>query len=267
MEVARGTWQYAHHVSKVFSHKDNPTEKDLKIWVSYLFDIYDFTVNMCRDALLLHLQKLSRVCGISSGNNFRPCKKITDTHSAVLKKNGKVCSDVLNNNSKRCSDDYLAIVLLFLKVPHKLDFGWVKSAQQRVEDQYDITFPVCGDSNFVEDIAAATFNDTSNQRLRRGMEREVGSVWYDRLPKEVSQKGTLKKYDVVYEKRELMVEIYQVRGYLVTRVHSNFMVGMTLLIPGVAEEDQLKQAVGTSTSYDEYMKKAESLWNQQKVCV
>ena len=70
-----------------------------------------------------------------------------------------------------------------------------------MEDQYDITFPVCGDSNFVEDIAAATFNDTSNQRLRRGIEREVGSVWYDRLPKEVSQKGTLKKYDVVYEKK------------------------------------------------------------------
>ena len=61
--------------------------------------------------------------------------------------------------------------------------------------------------------------------------------------------------------------MYRVRGYLVTRVHSNFMVEMTLLLPGVAEEDQLKQAVGTSTSYDEYMKKAESLWNQQKVCV
>ena len=77
MEVARGTWQYAHHVSKVFSYKDNPTEKDLKIWVNYLFDIYDFTVNMCRDALLLHLPKLSRVCGISSGNNFRPCNLFT----------------------------------------------------------------------------------------------------------------------------------------------------------------------------------------------
>ena len=234
VEVARGTWQYAHHVSKLFPSEENPIEEDLTGWTKMLREIHDFTVNMCRDALLLHLQKLSRVCGISSGNNFRPCKKITDIHSAVLKNNGKVCSDVLNNNSKRCSDDYLARVLLFLKVPHKLDFGWVKSAQQRVEDQYDITFPVCGDSNFVEDIAAATFNDTSNQRLRRG------SLWYDRLPKEVSQKGTLKKYDVVYEKRELMVRIYRVRGYLVTRVHSNFMVGMTLLLPGVAEEDQLK---------------------------
>ena len=123
MEVARGTWQYAHHVSKVFSPKENPKEKDMKICLSYLFDIYDFTVNMCRDVLLLYLQKLSRVCGISSGNNFRPCRKITDIHNAVLKNNGKVCSDVLNNNSKRCYDEYLARVLLFLKVPHKLDFG------------------------------------------------------------------------------------------------------------------------------------------------
>ena len=105
-----------------------------------------------------------------------------------MKNNGKVCSGVLKNNGKARSDDYLEMVLLFLKVPHKLDLGWVKSAQQRVEDQYDIMFPVCGDSNSVEDIAAETFNYTSNQRLRRGMEREVGSVWYDRLPKEVSKR-------------------------------------------------------------------------------
>ena len=95
-----------------------------------------------------------------------------DIHNAVLK-----------NNVKVCSNEYLKRVLLFLKVPYKLDFGWVKSVQQRVEDQYDITFPVCGDSNFVEEIAAEIFNDTSNQRLRQGMEREVGSVWYARLPK------------------------------------------------------------------------------------
>ena len=62
------------------------------------------------------------------GHEFRPGKNIVDIHNAVLKNNVKVCSDVLNNNSKRCSGDYLAIVLLFLKVPHKLDFGWVKSA-------------------------------------------------------------------------------------------------------------------------------------------
>ena len=61
--------------------------------------------------------------------------------------------------------------------------------------------------------------------------------------------------------------MHRVYGYLVMRVHSNFMVGITSLMPGVAEEDQLKQAVGTSTNYDEYTKKAESLWNQQKVCV
>ena len=47
--------------------------------------------------------------------------------------------------------------------------------------------------------------------------------------------------------------MYQVRGYLVMRVQSNFLVP---LIPGVVEEDQLKQALGTSTSYDEYMKKS-----------
>ena len=97
-----------------------------------------------------------------------PVKNV-DIHGAVLKNNGKVCSDVLKNNGKGCSGDYLEMVPLFLKVLHKLDFGWVKSAQQRVEDQYDITFPVCGDSNFVKDIAAETFNNTSNQRLKRGL--------------------------------------------------------------------------------------------------
>ena len=99
------------------------------------------------------------------------------------------------------------------------------------------------------------------------MKRGVGSVWYDRLSKEVRKNSTVHKYAVVSKKRDLMIGMHRVHGYLVTRVHSHFFVGMTSLIPGVAEEDQLKQAVGNSTSYDEYMKKAESLWNQQKVCV
>ena len=77
----------------------------------------------------------------------------------------------------------------------------------------------------------------------------------------------MKKYAAIFKKRELMVGMYQVRGYLVTMVHSNCSVEMTSPIPGKAEENQLKQAVGTSTRYDEYMKKTESLWNQQKVCV
>ena len=161
-----------------------------------------------------------------------------------------------------------------VKIAQKLDLSWVKSAQQRVEDQYDIMFPNYGDSNFVQDIAAGEFINSSNQRLRRGMEREVGSVWYDRLPNEVSQKGTLNKYAVTTMKRELMIGIHRVNGYLVTRVHPKLMSEIHQAdgncinrIPGVAEEDQLKQAVSTSTNYVEYMKKAKSLWNQQKVCV
>ena len=64
-----------------------------------------------------------------------------------------------------------------------------------------------------------------------------------------------------------MSGMHRVHGYLITRVHSNFMVGITLLISGVAEEDQLKHAVGTSTNYDEYMKKPNHFGiNRRYVC-
>ena len=76
VEVARGTWQYSHYVSKIFSPKENYTEQDLMTWQSSLLDTNDFTVHMCQDALLLHLQKFSRVYGISSGENFRPGKTL-----------------------------------------------------------------------------------------------------------------------------------------------------------------------------------------------
>ena len=124
-------------MSKVFSPKKDPTEQDLTQWQLILLKMHDFTTNMCRDALLFHLQRLSRAYCVAFGDDLMPGKKVVDIQNAVLKNDGKVCSD-----------DYLKMVLAFLKLPQKLDLSWVKSAQQRVEDQYDIMFPICGDSNF-----------------------------------------------------------------------------------------------------------------------
>ena len=55
-------------------------------------------------------------------------------------------------------------------------------AEDDVQAQYDILFE-WGKPSFVQAYANATFNDSFNQRLKRGM-KKTGVVWYDRVPNE-----------------------------------------------------------------------------------
>ena len=54
---------------------------------------------------------------------------------------------------------------------------------KKVQDHYDIQFPLNGAKNFVENIGDASFKDKHQLQLRHGMAREAGTVWYDRVPK------------------------------------------------------------------------------------
>ena len=83
---------------------------------------------------------------------------------------------------------YLARVLEFMKLPQKYERAWLDYAINDVTHQYDIVFVLDGKKNFVEQIAHKIFNDCHNQRLRRGMMRQVGRVWYDRIPKQKTLK-------------------------------------------------------------------------------
>ena len=54
----------------------------------------------------------------------------------------------------------------------------------KVKNQYDIQFLFNGEKNFVENIGDASFKDKHQLQLRRGMVRETGTVWYNRVPKQ-----------------------------------------------------------------------------------
>ena len=74
------------------------------------------------------------------------------------------------------------MVLEFLKLPQKQEGGWLRLAMDDITSQFDIGFE-WGKQNFVQALARETFNNTHNQRIRRGMQR-TGVVWYDRVPDE-----------------------------------------------------------------------------------
>ena len=138
-------------------------------FVEMLLRTMDFMYTEIHDRMLEHLQSLSRKYGISATYfKSHSSKNIESIHKAVL------------SSTDRYTDAYLKMVLEFFKLPQKQEREWLRLAEDDVMAQYDIEFER-GRTNFVQAYANATFNDSFNQRLKRGM-KKTGVVWYDRVP-------------------------------------------------------------------------------------
>ena len=77
-------------------------------------------------------------------------------------------------------DDYLVRVLDILKHPHKKERAWFDRAKVALESKFKVKFPD-NQKHFLYKIAEHLFNNTFNQRVRRGMLHNVGGVWYERI--------------------------------------------------------------------------------------
>lgn len=93
---------------------------------------------------------------------------IESIHNAVL-----LSSHILD-------DDYLLCVLDILKHPHKKERAWFDRAKVALESKFKVKFPD-NQKHFLYKIAEHLFNNTFNQRMRRGMLHNVGGVWYERI--------------------------------------------------------------------------------------
>ena len=143
-------------------------------------------------------------------------------------------------------------VLTFLKLPQKHELKWVFNAQQSVMDQYEIRFPTGGERNFVFRIASNDYNDIINQRLRRGMAREVNAVWYDRLPSVKNRKCIFDNCPTPdVESKVVQIGVHTVKGHLVKKTP--------------VSTQQLKKAADESQNYKQYQERVEEIW-RQKVC-
>ena len=140
IKLAEGHWCYANHFDKNLP-KSNPEDRHLQKYADILRSVLDNTYNKLHDRLLEHLQHLTRKYGIlATSFENHSSKNIDSIHKAVL------------SSTHRFSDQYLSMVLEFLKMPQKQEVEWLRLATEDVKNQYDIEFEF-GKRNFVQEHA------------------------------------------------------------------------------------------------------------------
>ena len=137
---------------------------------------------------------------------------IESIHNAVL------------SSSHILDDNYLEQVLDILKHPHKKERAWFDRAKVALESKFKVKLPD-NQKHFLYKIADHLFNNTFNQRMRRGMLHNVGGVWYERIYPKIAQVDSGKemsfdslfKGPVVVEKKVIAVLGFPYHGYIVRR--------------------------------------------------
>ena len=120
-------------------------------------------------------------------------------------------------------DNYLVRILDIMKHPHKKERTWFDQAKRAIETKFKVEFP-SNKKHFLCRIADYLFNNTFNQRMRRGMLQNVGGVWYERIyPKKGDDNHmemsftTLFNGPVVVRKKHVAVLGFPYQGYIVRR--------------------------------------------------
>ena len=136
---------------------------------------------------------------------------IESIHTAIL------------SSSHILDDNYLIRVLDIMKHPHKKERAWLEGAKRAIETKFKVKFPD-NKKHFLYKIADYLFNNTFNQRMRRGMLQNVGAVWYERIyPKKGDDINkemsftTLFNGPVVVEKKKIVVMGFPYLGNIVRR--------------------------------------------------
>ena len=240
IKLAEEHWCYANHFDKNLP-KSDPEDRHLQKYADILRSVLDNTYNKLHDRLLEHLQHLTRKYGIlATSFENHSSKNIDSIHKAVL------------SSTHRFSDQYLSMVLEFLKMPQKQEVEWLRLATEDVKNQYDIEFEF-GKRNFVQEYAKKTFNDLHNQRLRRGM-ASLGTVWYDRLPSEQKRRTVFGNATTDVVKKEVWFGPKVMSGYLVRKVGQK----ANHIYSGLEKE------LIESKSEDVFIEKAKNVWRKFK---
>jgi hypothetical protein len=246
--VAEKHWGHANHMNKELP-KDQPTDEELEKYCTILKKIHLDTIKILNKRLLEHL------LGLSTELELPVCPEKKDKERKALTID-KVHREVLNS-SKVFNQEYLSRVLQCLKMPQKQERRWLQLATNDVTELFQVRFMYDGHKkNFVEKIADKLFNDTHNQRLRRGM-LPTGTVWYDRLPRPGSLKSLFGKHALTkHQQMQVMVNgNCPLHGYLVTRTGLAEQPHNVLRLEGVMTE---------STTEEEFVARAKGLWQEMK---
>jgi hypothetical protein len=244
-EFVLSRWEYAKHFDKNLP-QTNPEKSDIVSFRNTLLKFWDKIRNLLIENLTANLQKRVRGHRLHLSDTTR----IESIQDSIL------------SYSHTFSNSYLELVLEFFKHPLKYDKSWILAAQEKVSLDYSVIIPV--GENFVYHIARHCFNDTFQQRMRRGMLAQVGAVWYERKPVNKVKKSfkTLFQGPVIEDDNRRTVYVCGVayNGYIVrrdTRDQSSFP----------DSRDALQRALDYSNGEESFLEHAKLLWrrNHQQV--
>jgi hypothetical protein len=135
-----------------------------------------------------------------------PKKNIHDFHKAALKSfRGDKVEYIF-----RCLD----IIKIPLKLGHRLD--WVINVFRYVEKSWGVKFIHSStNQNFVYTIIAHTFKDAAGHRFRRGMYKNSGFKFYERMERGLAEPFG-KGVNFTHKPHDVQVDGMLVRGHIVT---------------------------------------------------
>jgi hypothetical protein len=246
-------WASARIFHPTFS-RSHPSAKEVDLFQTTLLHLHTETTNALEDQLLKHLQGLSsrtNIFGLSS------LKTISSIHDKVL------------SSSSTLTDEYLQNVLKFLKHPLRHETYWIDAVVDFIERKYEIRFPSVTD-NFVRRIALHMYTPTFTIRMKRGMERAVGVVFYERIErKKRGRKNEFEEKHTVSVKKAIMVDRYTYSGNLVFK-SEEMRAKIAGLKSSKPEFDDVSQSIRdcweSSDSPDEFSLKMKHLFLASQVC-
>lgn len=231
--------------------KKNPSTEDVEVFRDILLNIHGETYNLLNDHLLEHLRGLCHKYQLRTGcSKLMHARNIASIHNAILA------------SSTTFSDEYLQSVLEVIKHPLYHVTYWIDDVVRELEKKYEIWFPSIVE-NFVRKLAHHTFNSTFHVRFKRGMNRHVGVVWYDRLErKKRGGKANDTAKESVHIKKSIMVGQFTYSGFLVyTRGERGLStVDQNIQPPFEFVSESVRESWNHSSTADEFSLKMKELF-------
>lgn len=257
---ARSMWGHARHfdmsLPEEFPESEESSQEYVKKYIHILKSVHSFTCQTIERELLRHLHKLCVDMGLVHQSDLKDLKKTDQVHRLVL------------SSSNVFTTEYLRNCLTILKAPQKISVRWLDAASKAIRTKYKFDFvpPCVKKGDFIEKIARS-HNDSFNQRLRRGMLRNVRAVWYDRLPTTTRLKTLFGDKSTSTKSEEFVVIVptdyghtVKIHGYVVSIESSN------LHELGSGESSvahATMQALNHSSTQEDFQKRMGQTWEER----
>ena len=131
--------------------------------------------------------------------------KLTDITGTYLKDDSKIIEAALKRDGKTLYE-YVKLAIEVVKKPIMNKRTWLQEVENYLQLKYKFRTEKEGrkSKSFVDDIAHAMLNGRTNQKFRRTMMKEIGSIWFERK--------TNKNKPLLHDKLGYNVNVVEMHG-------------------------------------------------------